>query len=161
MGQENTRKKVGKENPAVAAAIKEHGSQPGALLPVLQAVQRNLGALERETLCGIAEALDIPLSEVYSTASFYTLFRLGAKGRHIIRVCENAGCYANGAAEVVEAVMDILKIKPGETTGDGKYSLEFTSCLGACNESPAVMVDNEIYGGVTPAKIKEIIRSLK
>ena len=154
-----TQKKV--EIPEIKAIIDQNKNQPGALIPILLATQRALGFLSEEAMIQIAEELNIPLSEVYSTASFYTLLNTKKKGEHIIRVCESPACYMDGTADVIKTIKELLNINPNETTADGKFTLEYTSCLGACNNSPAMMVDDEIYGNLTPEKIKEIIKSVK
>ena len=99
----------------------------------------------------------MPLSKVYSVASFYSLISLKPLGRHVIRFCEDAPCHVVGGREIWEALERELGIPFGETTLDGEWSLLTTSCIGACAVGPVMMVDEDIYGNLTPEKVTEII----
>ena len=137
--------------------IARHKDQPGALLPVLQAVQAELKYLPEEALVRVAIGLGIPLSKIYGVASFYTLFNLRPKAEHIIRVCESAPCHVRGAEEVIEALERALGIKVGEDTPDGRFTLELSSCIGVCGVAPAIMIDDEVFGNLTPDMIPGIL----
>ncbi len=141
--------------------IAKHKDQPGALLPVLHAVQAELRYLPEEALVRIAIGLSIPLSKIYGVASFYTLFNLRPKAEHIIRICESAPCHVRGAREVVEALERALGVGVGGDTADGRFSLELTSCIGVCGVAPAIMIDDEVFGNLTPDMIPEILARFK
>lgn len=144
----------------VDQAIARHKDQPGALLPVLHAVQAELKYLPEEALVRVAIGLDIPLSKVYGVASFYTLFNLRPKAEHIIRVCESAPCHVRGAKEVIEALERALGVKVGEDTPDGRFTLELSSCIGVCGVAPAIMIDDEVFGNLAPDMIPGILARL-
>ena len=137
--------------------IRTHKGQPGATMPVLQAAQEIFGYLPEEVQIMVAEGLDIPLTEVYGVASFYAQFTLNPKGKYQISLCLGTACYVKGASDILEAVQQRLGIKPGSITPDGKFSLDACRCIGACGLAPAMMVDDEVYKQVTPAKLRGIL----
>ncbi len=117
--------------------------------------------LPREALQAVAEYLDLPLAEVASTVSFYTMFSLEPRGKHIIRVCVSPPCQAMGGSTILVALKDVLGVKVGETTHDGLFTLETTSCLGVCGVAPAMMIDNDVYGNLTEEKIQKVIEDIR
>ena len=104
--------------------------------------------------------MNIPLSRVYGVATFYSMFSVRPRGKYIIRICERLPCHIVGAREVIQAFEEALGIRVGETTENGKSTLEYTSCLGVCGVAPAVMINDRVYGNLTPAKVEEIPASL-
>ena len=144
---------------AVEEILREHQGKDGALIDVLHDTQASYGYLPEAAMTQIAEGLSLPLSKVYGVATFYSLFTLTPKGQHIIRICESAPCHIRGAIEVLQAIQEQLGIKPGETTEDGKFSLEFTSCLGVCGVAPAIMIGERVYGNLSPEKVKEVLNN--
>ncbi len=153
---------VPKNAGALPAKIEEvlgrHSWRRDALVAVLHDVQREAGYLSEEALVEIARGLDIPISKVYGVATFYTLFSMKPKGEHVIRVCENAPCHVLGAQAIVDALEKELGVPMGGTTADGKFTLEYTSCLGVCGVAPALMIDDAVYGNVTPERIPLILK---
>lgn len=137
--------------------LSRHKRDAGNLIPILQETQRAYGYLSQEAMQRIADFAGVPLGKVYGVATFYTLFATSPKGRHVIRVCESAPCHVRGAEEIFASLEAELGIAPGETTRDGLFTLEYTSCLGVCGVAPAMMIDETVYGNLTPARIKEII----
>ena len=103
----------------------------------------------------------VPLSKIYEVLSFYTMFSTKKRGEYVIRVCKSLPCHVDGGAEVVEALKNELKINFGETTEDGLFTLEQSSCLGLCGVSPVMMINEEAYGNLTPEKVKKIIDEIK
>lgn len=136
-----------------------HKGQPGSTMPVLQAAQDIFGYLPEEVQIMIAEGLDIPLSEVYGVVSFYTQFSLNPKGRYQISVCLGTACYVKGAGTILEAVQKKLGIGPGCITPDGKFSLDACRCIGACGLAPVMMINEDVYGRLTPDQIPGILDS--
>ncbi len=106
----------------------------------------------------LAKAMNIPESEVYGVASFYSFLSTEIKGKHIIRICRSLPCYIKHSQMIIDAVEKELGIKPGETTEDGLYSLELTNCIGACDKAPAMMIDNDVHGNLTAEKISGILK---
>ena len=141
--------------------IAEHRGQPGATMPVLQAAQEIFGYLPEEVQIMVAEGLDIPLSEVYGVASFYAQFSMNPKGKYQISVCLGTACYVKGAAAVLNAVEQKLGIVPGAITPDGKFSLDSCRCVGACGLAPVMMINNDVYGRLTPDQVGPILDMYK
>jgi NADH-quinone oxidoreductase subunit E len=137
------------------AGLYEH--RQSALLPALFVAQQEMGFLSPEALAGVAEALDLPASEVVSVASFYTLFHLEPVGRHVVAACTNLSCMLNGCGGVVERLRERLGIAPGQTSADGRFTLRAVECLGACEEAPVVMVDEDRWPRVTPDDVERIL----
>jgi len=129
-------------------------------LPCLHFIQKERGYLSEEDALFLAKELNLPPVEVYSVASFYSMFTLKERGRYIIRVCVSLPCYLKGSREILQALTEELNISVGQTTADKRFTIEAVSCLGACDKAPAMMINEEIYGNLTPAKVKEIIRQL-
>lgn len=131
------------------------------LLYVLKDVQNEFGYLSDKVLTQVAKTIDIPLSEVYGVATFYSLFTIKEKGKFIVRCCNNAPCFVNGSKEVLDKVKEYLGIDFGETTLCKNFTLEFTSCLGLCAVAPVMMVNEEVYGNLTPEKAVAILKDFK
>ncbi len=136
---------------------------PDVLLALLHALQRAnpQNYLTPEDLRLAAEYLGLPLSRVHDAVTFYTMFSLRPRGRHILRVCGSPTCHLGGAGSVLAELERKLGIKAGETTPDGLFTLEVTSCLGVCGVAPVMMVDEEVVGNLTPKRVREILRRLR
>ena len=137
--------------------IAAHRGQPGATMPVLQAAQEIFGYLPEEVQIMVAEGLDIPLTEVYGVASFYAQFTLNPKGKYQISVCLGTACYVKGSGDIFQRLQEKLGIQSGMCTPDGKFSLDACRCVGACGLAPVLMVNDEVYGRLTPADIRGIL----
>ena len=127
------------------------------LLPQLRDIQKKEGFLSEVSLKNLSKKLKIPITKIYEVATFYSFLTVKEKGKHIIRICSSPTCYVNGSDNIMEIFERLLGIKIGETTDDKNFTLEKTSCIGCCNESPAALVDNEAYTRLNEDKIKEII----
>jgi NADH-quinone oxidoreductase subunit E/NADP-reducing hydrogenase subunit HndA len=141
--------------------IRKHKDQPGAMMPVLQEAQGIYGYLPREVQEIIAQEMQVPLSDVFGVATFYSQFTLTPKGEHSISVCLGTACYVKGADKILSAIEEHLGIKEGECTSDGFFSIESCRCLGACGLAPVMTVDGEVYGKVTPESAVQIIDSYR
>jgi NADH-quinone oxidoreductase subunit E len=137
------------------ADLYEH--RQSALLPALFVAQGEFGYLPPEALAGVAEALDLPLSEVTSVASFYSLLYLRPVGRHVIQVCTNLACMLSGCGAVVRRLGERLGVTPGGTTADGRFTLRTVECLAACEEAPSVIVGEERWARVRPDDVDDIL----
>ncbi|NLT22219.1 MAG: NAD(P)H-dependent oxidoreductase subunit E [Syntrophorhabdus sp.] len=113
--------------------------------------------LAKEDIEVCADYLNVPYSYVHSVASFYTMFSLKPRGRNIIRLCESPPCHLMGAHSLLEYLKGSLKVDVGGTTKDGIFTLELTSCLGACGVAPAMMLNEEMFGNLTPEKVDAIL----
>lgn len=132
------------------------------LLAALYIAQEQYGWLSPEAIQRVAERLHLSVGQVRSTASFYTMFRLEPRGKYHIQVCEGLSCYLAGGAEpIINHVARNLKIKPGETTPDGKFTLEVVQCLASCGTAPALRVNDELYENMTPESIDALLEKLR
>ncbi|MDD3677844.1 MAG: NADH-quinone oxidoreductase subunit NuoE [Dehalococcoidales bacterium] len=129
------------------------------LIPILQKVQEKEKYLSSESISEISIYLGISENDVYSVASFYSQFRFIKPGEHTVKVCLGTACHVRGGARVLETVERELKIKPGQTTADGKYSLETVACIGACALAPTMVLDNEVQRSMTPQKVVDLLKS--
>lgn len=137
--------------------ISAHKNMQGALLPVLQEAQGIYGYLPIEVQQMVADGLNISLSEVYGVATFYSQFSLTPKGEHRISVCLGTACYVKGADKILAEVENKLGIKSGECTADGMFSIDSCRCVGACGLAPVMMIDDDVYGKMTPDQVDKII----
>lgn len=129
----------------------------GGLIPALHEVQQLYGYLPEEVLQVVSEELNIPMTEIYGVASFYHLFSLEPKGKHIIRVCLGTACYVKGGQNLLTRLSQELNVEVGKTSSDGKFTLEATRCLGACGLSPVMTIDDKVYAKVTLEDIGRIL----
>lgn len=135
----------------------KHGRNRENLLPVMQGVVEQENYLSEYSMVEIAREMDLPAAEVYGTATFYSFLEVQKMGKYIIRICKTISCAMKGKGQVVYAIQDMLKIKTGETTSDGKFSLLETNCLGLCHKAPAMLINHDIYTDLTPEKVREIL----
>ncbi|MCK4298014.1 MAG: NADH-quinone oxidoreductase subunit NuoE [Planctomycetes bacterium] len=127
------------------------------VISILQDVQDRERYLPEAALTYVAQALEMPRSQIYSLATFYRAFSLEPRGEHTILVCTGTACHVRGAPRLVEELCRRLEIKPGGTTADGKFTLETVNCLGACALGPLVMVDDDYHGQMTPNKLEALL----
>ena len=117
--------------------------------------------LTRDALRAAADYVGVPLSTVVSTATFYSMYSLEPRGRHIIRICESPPCQIVGAESLIDLLAKHLGVEVGETTEDGSFTLETSSCLGVCGVAPAMMIDEHLYGNLTPARVVDVIEDVR
>jgi NADH:ubiquinone oxidoreductase subunit E len=127
------------------------------LISILHKIQAHFGYLGKDQLNAVSHLAQIPLTKVTGVATFYHYFRLTPKGRHIISVCMGTACYVKGAEKISQKLMDELGIHFGETTKDGLFSLEAARCLGTCGLAPVIMIDEQVYGPMTPSEVSIIL----
>lgn len=133
--------------------IQQYNAHPDSLIQVLHTAQQIFGYLSADVLRYVAGSLKIPLAQVYGVVSFYHLFTMLPRGKHHIMVCRGTTCHVRGAPTLLERLQQQLGIKEGETTKDNLFSLQSARCIGACALAPAIAVDDEVYGKLTPDKI--------
>lgn len=141
----------------VKEIVAEHRETPGCLMRILQETQERYGYLPIELQETIADELDIPLTEVYGVATFYSQFTLKPKGKYKIGVCLGTACYVKGSQAVLDKVVETLGTPVGETTEDGKFSIDATRCVGACGLAPVMSINDDVYGRLTPDEIQGIL----
>ena len=132
--------------------------EPEYLLVLLQEAQSKYGCLSEEVMAGLAESLDMPVSDVYGVVSFYSFLSTKPLGRNVIRICKSLPCYLKSSPTIIESMAKEIGIKPGETTPDGKFSFQLGNCIGACDKAPAMMINDAVYGDLTPEKISQILK---
>jgi NADH:ubiquinone oxidoreductase subunit E len=143
----------------VHAIIERHKSKPGSLIPVLEEIQEAIGYLPKTIQRKVALGLKIPFSEVYGVVTFYSFFTMVPKGRHTIRCCLGTACYVKGGKKNMEWFTKNLKVSPGKTTVDRRFSLETVRCLGACGLAPVTMVDEDTFRQVKPSQLPETLEA--
>lgn len=131
------------------------------LIPLLQNIQSEYGYLSKEHMKALSKFIQVPESEIYGVATFYTQFRFNPKGKKHLSVCTGTACHVTGAQEIIDGIERYLDIKEGETTSDGEYSLESVGCLGCCSLAPAAMIDDEIISKLSLRTIKKIFGKYK
>ncbi len=131
------------------------------LIPMLQDIQDNEGYLSKESIVEVGSYLNIPSSKIFGVATFYNQFRFQPNGRYHIQVCRGTACHVLGSATVLQELEKQLKVKAGETTRDGLFSIEVVACIGACGLAPVISINGEFFAKVTSASIKEIIDDFK
>ena len=137
--------------------LSHYGGKREELIPVLQEAQENFGYLPAEVMQTIARFLHLPESSVFGVGTFYAQFKLTPTGRRIARVCRGTACHVRGAARILYEVEKQLGIKSGETTSNLGYSLETIACFGSCALAPVVVINKNVYGRVTTAKLGQIL----
>ncbi len=154
-GSPNTKQEMA---AAVDVVLKSFKGDKAELIPILQQVQLKLGYLPQEAMRKIAGFLRVPESTLFGVATFYAQFKFVPVGRNIVKVCRGTGCYVKGAPRILEEMEKLLGIKDGSTTKDMEYSLETVACFGSCALAPVVVVNDRVYGRMTPEKARELIK---
>ncbi|MCF8107030.1 MAG: NAD(P)H-dependent oxidoreductase subunit E [Desulfohalobiaceae bacterium] len=145
----------------IDAIIERNRDRPGGLIPVLEEVQEVSGYLPEPVQRRVAQGLGLPLSRVYGVVTFYSLFSMIPRGRHQIRVCLGTACHVRGGTRLIEYLRRFLKIEEGGCTSDREFGLEAVRCLGACALAPVVVVDDDVYREVNPAKLDRTMRKYR
>jgi NADH-quinone oxidoreductase subunit E len=145
--------------PKLNAILERYQRDPAMLVAILQDVQAEYNYLPKETLTQVSQELDIPLTRVYSVATFFKAFSLKPRGRHVINVCLGTACHVRGAGRVLEEIGRQLDIKPGETSKDFKFTMETVNCVGACALGPIVIIDGKYSGQMKTDKVKTLLES--
>ncbi len=147
--------------PAFDAILARYESQPANLIPVLQEIQDEFNYLPKDELKVVADRLQVPLTQVYSVATFFKMFSLEPKGRHQVRVCLGTACHLRGGQRLVETVSRRLGVEVGHATEDLHFSLETVGCLGSCAQAPLMMVDDKYFGRMAVDKVPKILKLYK
>jgi NADH-quinone oxidoreductase subunit E len=137
--------------------IEKWRERPGNLIMILHRVQEEYGYIPRETALQLAQELDVPLAKIYGVITFYHFFKLEKPGRNQISVCMGTACYLKGGEDLIGELENLLGIGVNAVTDDGEFSIEAVRCVGCCGLAPLVVVNGEVYGKVTKAKLPEIL----
>jgi NADH:ubiquinone oxidoreductase subunit E len=130
-----------------------------ALLGMIKEEQERSGCVSEEAIVEMAESVSVSVGDVYGVTTFYSFLSTRPLGRHVIRICKSVPCCLQDAEMMMRCLQEELGVSPGETTADGRFSFEVTNCIGACDQAPAMLVDDEVYGHLTAEKISEILKS--
>lgn len=139
----------------------QHGRTMESLLPILQGIVQQEQHISEDAMVEVARELNISAAQVYGTATFYSFLHTEPLGKYVIRVCKTITCMMHGKNQIIRELETVLKVKLGETTHDGKFTLLETNCLGQCHKGPAMLINDEPYTELTPEKVREIILSYK
>jgi NADH:ubiquinone oxidoreductase subunit E len=147
----------GVSDARISDVVRAFEREVGNLIPILHALQKEFGYLSPEAMEEAASWLAIPASEVYGTATFYTLFSTVPVGTHMVRICDSTPCHIEGAKAIEKAIEADLGVSAGGTTEDGVFTFQVVSCFGLCGVAPAIMIDEDVYGNLTPEMIPGIL----
>jgi NADH:ubiquinone oxidoreductase subunit E len=145
----------------LSAILSHHTGQRDELIPILQEAQERFGYLPAEVMSGIARFLRLSEGTVFGVATFYAQFKFTPTGKRIVKVCRGTACHVRGAPRILDETEKRLGIRPGETTTNLEYSLETIACFGSCALAPVVVVDDDVYGRMTPTKVGKILGDTK
>ncbi len=141
--------------------LQRYPEKRAALLPTLHLAQQEFGWISREVMQYLSELMDIPVTVILDTVSFYTMFKTKPSGKYHIQVCSTLSCALRGSREIYEHLTSKLGIQAGEVTPDGKFSLVKVECLGSCGTAPVVQINDDYYEGMTPEKLDKILDELE
>jgi len=141
----------------VAAIINKYDADKGQLISILQDIQAEFHYLRKKDLTQVSDTMGVPLSQVYSVATFFKAFTLKPRGKHLVNVCLGTACHVRGASKVLEQIERSLKVSRGETTSDLKFTLETVNCMGCCALGPVVKIDDEYFGEMNAGKVDSLL----
>ena len=148
---------TGEKVDTIKEILEVYSKDKDNLIQILNEVQEKYGYIPKQAQREVSDYLNVPFAEVYGVITFYSRFTLKPKGKYSISVCMGTACFVKGAEKILDRVKERLNIEIGETTPDGKFSLEETRCLGACGLAPVFTINGEVYGKATVQKVDEIL----
>ena len=141
--------------------LKKHPKQKDSLIAILNEVQEKYGYIPKNSQMEISKYLEMPMAEIYGVITFYSRFTTSPKGKYNLAVCLGTACFVKGSQSILDRLKERLKISGGETTPDGKFSIDEVRCVGACGLAPVFMVNDEVYGNATVKMVDEILDKLE
>lgn len=150
-----------KSSAILDSILQKRGKSRYELIEVLQDIQSSYHYLPEDLLRIVAEKLDVPPIEVFRVANFYKAFTLKPRGKHLLTVCMGTACHVRGAPKFLDEILGQLKVKPGETTGDGEFTVETVNCLGACALGPVVVLDGKYHKHMTAGKLRALTQEVR
>ena len=146
----------------VCGILERHGYRPSGLIPILQAVQLEYQYLPEDVLTFVATSLDLPPARVFGVATFYAHFALEPKGKHVIRLCDGTACHVKQSLPILSAIHEMLGTSEKQKTSlDALFTVETVACLGACGLAPVVVIDEQVYGGMSPERAVALVDEIK
>ncbi|MEK7399424.1 MAG: NADH-quinone oxidoreductase subunit NuoE [Candidatus Poribacteria bacterium] len=152
-----TIERLGKIDDVIAQYEERYENSHKVLIELLQEILETFNYVPEEALVRISEKCDVPLSKLFSLATFYNSLRLEPLGKHHICVCVGTTCHVNGASDIVDNLQRKLNVEPGHTTADGNFTVETVNCLGVCARGPLVEIDGKYHGNMTPIKVNKLL----
>ncbi len=143
----------------VNSVMEKYGNREDNLIQILIEVQEEYNWLPKHALCHISDRLSVPLTRIYNIASFYKFFDLEPRGKHSIVVCTGTACHVRGSMNLLQRIVNVLGVKPGDTTEDLRFTLDTVNCLGVCALGPVMMVDKQFYSDPSTAGLKKIFKA--
>ena len=141
--------------------VERYRGKEGVAIPLLADVQREIGYVAEDAVEYVGAELGIPAAELFGVATFYAMFRFQPQGKHVVRLCRGTACHVQGSGRVAEQLERSLEVKDGETTKDLLFTLQYVACLGCCSLAPAMLVNDEVYGRLTPEKAVTVQENLR
>lgn len=141
--------------------VEKYRGKQGAAIPLLADVQKEVGYVAQEAVVYVGEKLSIPAAELFGVATFYAMFRFQPQGKYVVRLCRGTACHVQGSGRVLEQLERALEIRDGETTKDLMFTLQCVACLGCCSLAPVMMVNDEVYGRLTPEKAVQVLEEFR
>jgi NADH:ubiquinone oxidoreductase subunit E len=132
-----------------------------SLLQRLEEIQDCYGYIPRQTMMELSEEWSVAVSDIYGIATFYSFLSVRPQGAYVIRVCKSLPCFLKNYEPIIQSIKKAIGINPGETTPDGTYSLYLTNCIGACDKAPAMMINGDLHGNLTPVKVAQVLKQYK
>jgi NADH-quinone oxidoreductase subunit E len=145
--------------PAFNLDLWKYEGEPGSLIPLLQAAQRDYSYIPETAIHYISDIVGIPPAQIYGVITFYTQFRLKPLGKYLLRICNGTACHVNGSKLMGQVIEDELGIQAGQTTEDGLFTVQSVACLGCCSLAPVMMINEDTHGRLDPKKIRKILKS--
>ncbi len=161
MGNNCSNCTCGGKDETLQNILSKYEKDKSNLIQILNEVQEHYGYISKKAQLEISKYLDMPMAEVYGVITFYSRFTLKPKGKYNVAVCLGTACFVKGSEKILDKAKEILGIDVGQTTEDGKFSIEATRCIGACGLAPVFTVNDEVYGKATPELIEKVIEEYK
>jgi NADH:ubiquinone oxidoreductase subunit E len=150
------------EKRAIIDSILEANKDlPGGLMVILNEIQSQVGFISEPMQTYVAKKMHVPVSTVHGVVSFYSFFTTIPRGKHTVKFCMGTACYVGGMPQLIEKAKQVLGVEPGQTTKDGKITLEICRCVGACSQAPVIVIDEESHGRVRPNKFPQLVRTIQ
>jgi NADH-quinone oxidoreductase subunit E len=150
------------ESPeTIDTIVHKHNVEPGAVIPILQEIQKTYGYVPPVAIQRVAEHMSIPAAEIYGIVTFYRQFRTQPLGKNLVKVCHGTACHLGASEVVAEALSQATGAGEGKTSSDGLFTVERVTCLGCCSLAPCIMVNNEIHGRLTPESIDKLVAEMR
>ena len=147
--------------PGFKVDLWNYEGELGALIPLLQSAQDTYGFIPESAIDHISEIVGIPPADIYGVITFYSQFRLKPLGRYVVKLCDGTACHVNNSKSILTAIEEHLHLENDDTTSDGLFTLQKVACLGCCSLAPAVMINEETYGRLTPKKVTQILKEYR